>query len=243
MADSFPNAEEAFCDAFQNPDPTPKLLELISAHPRGQTITDLVSFYHEFVTKSPTQVNRLAGVMVEIKSSKGFTVVASDNVGNLAQQEIAPVLATELADYLGGFLAEAKDTFVTPSNEYLIASLLSATSMIYGLCDSPAQAGAVAHGLQLKDRRHRDAPESKEVLVLGMCLQLLVAGSYLYGPTGTDTGKIDVLTALQDIKEEGIVKDANGQILLEATVRQAKDGFKADVKDKDAWNILFPQEA
>ncbi|KAF8966796.1 hypothetical protein BDZ97DRAFT_1756386 [Flammula alnicola] len=213
MADSFPNAENAFRDAFNHPDPTPKLLELIKAHPQLPTITDLVSVYMGLVAVCPTQIDKFAGALVKLQSSTETTVAATDDFGNRAQRQIAPVLIRELAGFHGGNLAVVEDH----------------------------SAGAVAHGLHFKDRCYRDAPASREVLVLGACLQLLVCGSYLYGPAGTDVGKDDVLAALEVIKEEGIVENTNGQRLLEVTIRQAKSGFKSDVDD--AWRILFPQEA
>ncbi len=48
-----------------------------------------------------------------------------------------------------------------------------------------------------------------------MPFQLLMSGSYLYGPTGTKVGIDDVLAALEKIKEKHIVKHPNGQRLLQ----------------------------
>jgi len=216
MAESFLNAESAFRDAFNQPNPTPKLLELIRAHPQLPTITHLVSVYMELAAECPIHIDKFARALVDLQTTSEVTIAAYDAFGNPAQQNIAPLLNRELAGFHSGDLVAAEDTSITTSNDYLVASLLSATSMKYRLCDSPAQAGAVVHGLHFKDRRYRDdAPASREILLLGACLQLLVAGSYLYGPTGTDAGKVDVLKALQDIQSEGIVKSQNGQRLLE----------------------------
>ena len=122
----------------------------------------------------------------------------------------------ELADLLSGNLANDIDTSVTPSNEYLIASLLSAASRKHCLGESTAQVGSVLRGLYYSDRKHGDAdPATFQVLVLGACLQLLASGSYLYGPKGIHFGKIDVLSALEAAKKEGVVKHPNGQGLLE----------------------------
>lgn len=51
--------------------------------------------------------------------------------------------------------------------------------------------------------------------VLVACLQLLMSGSYLYGPTGTELGTDDVLATLEKIRESRVVKDPKGQRLLE----------------------------
>jgi len=217
MAESFLNAEDAFRDAFNQPNPTPKLLELIKEHPQLPTIIHLVSVYLQLVAECPIQIDKFARALVDLQATNDITIAAYDACGNPAQQNILPLLNRELAGFHSGDLGAAvEDTSITPSNDYFVASLLSATSMKYRLCDSPAQVGAVMHGLRVNDRRYRDdGLSSREVFVVGACLQLLVTGSYLYGPTGTDTTKVDVLTALQDIRAEGIVKSQNGQRLLE----------------------------
>lgn len=136
-----------------------------------------------------------------------------DNLGRLAQLDIEPILVRELADFLSGDLANDIDTSVTPSNDYLIASLLSAASRKHRLGESPAQVGSVLRGLYYSS--DGADPATFEVLVLGACLQLLASGSYLYGPKGIHFGKVDVLSALEAVKKESVVKDPNGQELLE----------------------------
>ncbi|KAM6496997.1 hypothetical protein JOM56_007470 [Amanita muscaria] len=127
------------------------------------------------------------------------------------------------------------------SSESLLTSSVAISSTKYRLCESPAQIGSVLCGLYYNDRKYGYADRATfEVRVLGACLQLLTSGSYLYGPEGIYAGKIDVLAALETIKKEDVVKNSNGQELLEATIQQAKLGFKLDVEN--AWNVLFPQE-
>jgi hypothetical protein len=214
MAGSFPNAENAFRGAFNQPDPTPKLLELIRANPELQTITDLVLVYMELVAESPTQIYKFAESLASVRQST-ITVAGYDRLGNPAQQNIGHVFNDVFVGFHSTDLNDVKDKSVTPSNEFLIASLISAISMKYRFCDSPAQVGGLTRGLQYDDESYGDDVSSREILVLGACLQLLVAGSYLYGPTGTDVGRVDVLGALERIKTADIVKGPNGQILLE----------------------------
>ena len=52
MTEAFPNAESAFRDAFNQPDPAPKLLELITAHPDVEAVADLILVYTELVGES-----------------------------------------------------------------------------------------------------------------------------------------------------------------------------------------------
>ena len=207
MTEAFPNAERAFRDAFNHPDPVPKLLELVTAHPDYPAILDLVVVYMELVGESPTQFDKFAGALVKLQHSKGITVAGCDAFGNPEQFEIAHALYDHLLGIHSGSLVVATDPSVTPTNQYLIDSLLSAISIKYRLCN--AHSPAVANGLDHKPKRYR------QVYVLGTCLQLLMSGSYLYGPAGTEVGTDDVLATLEKIKRSRVVKDANGQRLLE----------------------------
>lgn len=240
MAESSQNVESALLDAFKHPDPAPRLIELIRAHSQFPTIFYLISIYTELAAELPTQIDKFAQALAQVKTSK-VKIDTEDDFGKPAQLDIEPIFVSELADELSGDFVNVKDLSVTSSNEYLIASLLSATSRKYRLCESPAQIGSVLCGLYYNDRKYGYADRATfEVRVLGACLQLLTSGSYLYGPEGIYAGKIDVLAALETIKKEGVVKNPNGQELLEATIQQAKLGFKLDVEN--AWNVLFPRE-
>ena len=208
MTEAFPNAESAFRDAFNQPDPVPKLLELITAHPDVETITDLILVYAKLVGESPTQFDKFAAALVKLQHSKGITVAGVDRVGNRAQLEIAYAVSEQLHDIHASGLVGPSNTSVTPSNEYLIDSLLSAISIKYKLCDSHT-----AVDLHDLPKRYR------QVYILGACLQLLMSGSYLYGPTGTEVGSDDVLAALEKIKESRVVKDPDGRRLLEVSDR------------------------
>jgi len=63
MAESCPDGLDAIRDAFNLPDPTPQLLELIRAHPELPTIGDIVVFYLELVQQSPSQIEVLSSTL------------------------------------------------------------------------------------------------------------------------------------------------------------------------------------
>ena len=214
MDESFPGAENAFRDAFNLSDPTPKLLELIHTHPDVPTITDLVVIYMELVEQDPPQIHKLTAALVNLKNSKEITVAGCDRLGNPIQIQIADSLRMELYELLGSSLAGTEDTAVTPCNEYLIASLLSATVMKFGLCDSPAFPAAVERDLDYQNTS--GVVNTDEVSVLGTCLQLCISGSYLCGPEGLDDGH--VLSALEKIRKADILRHANGRRLLEVSL-------------------------
>lgn len=208
MAESFPNAENAFRD------PTPHLLELIWANPVLPTITDLVYVYMSLVAESPAQIYKYTEALASVRKSK-ITVGGGDRLCNPAQQNIGHAFNDVFVGFHSFDLDDVNDKSVTPSNEFLVASLISAVSMTCTFCDSPAQVGALLRGLHYDDENYGDDVSSREIRVLGACIQLLVAGSYLYGPRGTDVGRVDVLGALERIKAADIVKNPNGQQLLQ----------------------------
>jgi hypothetical protein len=210
--ESFPDAEYAFRYAFSISNPTPKLLQLIRAHPNVRTITILVIIYIELVEMDPTQLDKLTGALVDLKNSNE-TVAGYDRVGNPIQIQIADSLRVELHDLLRSELAGPEDGAVTPCNEYLIASLLSAMATKFGLSDSPAFPYAVVCGL---DYQSESDVETREVLVLGTCLQLSISGSYLCGPNGIDSDF--VLSGLRAIRNAHIMNHPRGRRLLEVSL-------------------------
>ncbi len=81
MGESFLDSLNAIRDAFNQPDPTQQLLELIRDHPELPTIGDIVVICLELVQQSPSQIDKLAGALVNLKGSTEITVAASDRLG------------------------------------------------------------------------------------------------------------------------------------------------------------------
>jgi len=206
--ESFPNARNVFEDAFNLPDPTPRLLELVRAHPELPTITDLLVIYMELVEKSPIQIDKLTGALANLKNSNDISIDGYDRIGN----PIAYTINNELEKIFGSRLDDLRDGSVVLSNEYLTTSLLSAAAMKYRLCDSIAFPYAVLRALEYQVETRFDVA-THEVLVLGACLQLSISGLYLCGLLRT--GPDRVLFGLERIKRAGLLSHPNGQQLLE----------------------------
>ncbi len=205
MTEPFPDALNVIRNAFDTKDPTSKLLELIRAHPELSTITVIVIIYIDLAQQSPSLVDELVDTLVNLKNTK-------ITVGRLSDPtEIAHALNWELDDYLDSELTSVEDASVSPSNEHLITSLISATTMKYSLCNTDVFLGAVNRGLHYE--RYSYDVAKREVLVLGACLQLSISGSYFRGQHGFDS--IDILNVLEKIKNVGVVKHPQGQRLLE----------------------------
>jgi hypothetical protein len=66
----------------------------------------------ELVEKSPTQIDRLAGALVNLKNSNEISVAAYDRPGNPIQIQIAHALKNEVEELLGSDFAAVKDASV-----------------------------------------------------------------------------------------------------------------------------------
>ena len=55
--------------AFNLPDPTPKLLELIHAEPTLSTINAIAIMYIDHAKQFPSQVDKLVGALANLKTS------------------------------------------------------------------------------------------------------------------------------------------------------------------------------
>jgi len=207
MTEAFPDSLNAIRDALNQADPTQQLLEIIRAHPELPTIGDIVVIYFELVEQSPSQVNKLTATLVNLKNSTEIAIATYDRLGKPEQIPIALALDLELHELLSSELVFNAGP-ITPSNELLIASLLSAVATKHSLCHSNALSSAVRRGLYYD----RYDVAAHQVLVLGACLQLSMNGSYFCGPNGFDT--CQVLCALERIKTAGVVKHPDGQRLL-----------------------------
>ena len=199
MTEAFPDSFNTIRDALNQADPTQQLVEVIRAHPERPTIGDIVIIYFELVEQSPSQVNKLTATLVNLKTSTEIAIATYDRLGKFVQISIALALDLELHELLTSELAFNAGP-ITPSNELLIASLLSAVTTKHSLCHSSNLSTAVRRGLYY-DRYASVA--SHQVLVLGACLQLSMNGSYFCGPN-----------ALERIRSVGVVKHPGGQRLL-----------------------------
>jgi len=147
MTEAFPNAESTFQGVFNQPDPAPKLLELITAHLEVEAIIDLVLVYME-LGKSPTQFNKFTAALVKLQSStfKGdHCRQCFDRLGNPAQLEISSFMPFAINSMK--FRPAALSGRVIPLQQI---SLLSAISIEYRLCDT--HSAAVPHDLHHKPK-------------------------------------------------------------------------------------------
>ena len=94
--EAIPDLTNAAQEAFNIPDPTPQLLELIHAHPHISTIQDIVIVCYELILQSPSQVNELAGVLVNHLQTTTITITAYDRLRKPIRARIDWVLNEQL---------------------------------------------------------------------------------------------------------------------------------------------------
>ena len=194
-------------DAFNLPDPTSKLLELIHAEPTLSTIDAIAIMYIDHANQFPSQVDKLIGAFANLKTS---TITFNDGRQQLS---ISQALNSVLHSLFSSDLACPTDGSVTPSNEYLSSSLLAAKTLKISLCPPHLLSGQVDCDLNYDNPENgRFDAATHQVRVLCACLLLSICGSHLLGQFGFDPSNI--LTILERIKNDGVVKDPHGQQLL-----------------------------
>lgn len=200
--------------AFNLPDPTSKLLELIHAEPTVSTIDAIAIIYIDHANQFPSQVDKLVRTLANLQTST-ITFNVDARYGKPTQLSISQAFEWELHSLFSS--AWPDDGSVTPSNKYLSTSLLAAKTVKIPLHFFHLLSDQVNCDLNY------DNPEdgyfdvaTHQVRVLSACLLLSICGSHLLGQFNFDPGNI--LTTLEKIKNVGVVKDAHGQQLLEVCI-------------------------
>jgi len=199
--------------AFNLPDPTPRLLELIHAMPTLSTINAIAIMYIDHANQFPSQVDKLVGALANLKTSK-ITFNADARHDKPTQLSISQALESELHSLFSSDLGCAEDGSVTSSNGHLSSSLLAAKTVKISLCLPSLVSGQVDWDLNYDNPENgRFDVATHQVRVLSACLLLSICGSHLLGQFNFDPS--DILTTLERIKNVGVVKDPHGQQLLE----------------------------
>ena len=129
-----------------------------------------------------------------------------------------------LAEFLGSRLHETqlhvpKETVIAASNPTLSAALFSASAIKNRLLYLEGDSGTYAfarQGLQLPDAREEQ--KRQEVVSLGTCLQLSVAGATMMEHwLSISDSQEAVVQALKDLKERGVVTTSGGLRLLDVS--------------------------
>jgi len=93
-------------------------------------------------------------------------------------------------------------------------------------------------GLQLPNADRELARD--EVVAIGSCLQLSVAGAAMMEQwLDSSDGQEAVFQALKGLKERGVITVPAGVRLLDKTIAIAEGTFSQTISPLEAWDILF----
>jgi hypothetical protein len=216
--EAFPNAEQLFCDAFALPDPAPKLLELIKAHPTYAAVMDLLVHYTVVVQENPSRANAFALALVAVRDSLEAPAIDNDST------VLAELISRKLADlHSRGFQSlddpQNDNKGLVPTNTFLLTSLLSGLSIKYDLTDSSDQYGNIWESVDANDNS-----STSEVWVIGACIQLLTSGSKIIKRSKQYIQSANqAATKLEFQKSKGTIKESNALQLLEVCRLLMKD--------------------
>ena len=211
--EAFPNAESVFHQAFASEDPAIRLLQLLNDHTTYPAVRDLISFYFDAVAKDTSLAQPLASALV--------TIGRSPDAPTYGRETLEVLLAKELAGTHFKYYDDDVHKDFGPTNAYLHDSLLSGLSLKLRLTAAADLYAAIIDGLEgwprsivdrLKGRRN-----CSEVMVVGSCIQLLLAGHAI---STTSAGSYrrspkKVAEKLKAQKKRGIVKDPHAIQVLD----------------------------
>jgi len=238
---------ERFKDIFKSPsDLGVELLSVIKSYPIHACAVALGTSVLSHTQASLQDVDR---VVVAVKNLLETDYVKSILVTSSSDGEVSDpfedVCCWTLGEFLSDLLHETqlhvpKQTVISASNPTLSAALFSASAIKNGLhCVTGSATYAFARqGLQLPKADEEE--ERKEVLALGVCLQLSVAGATMMKQwLGSSDSQEAVVLALKGLKERGVITTSGGLHLLDKTIEIAQGEFSQEISTIEAWGILF----
>lgn len=209
--------------SFKNPsDLRVELLSVIKSYP---THACAVALGRSVLKHTQASLQDIDSVVVAVKNLIEMDYVKSIMVTSDGEvsDPFEDVCSWTLGEFLSDLLHETqlhvpKQTVISASNPTLAAALFSASAIKNGLdCVTGSATYAFAReGLQLPEADEEE--ERKEVLALGVCLQLSVAGAMMMEQwLGSSDSQEAVVKALKGLKERGVVTTSGGLHLLDVS--------------------------
>jgi len=172
-----------FDDLFRNPSPelSAQIISTIKSNPGFASAEALASSLLSVVKENPKTSEALILPVAHILPATADIVINDEDAG-YNDDPFDRVFVIQLSGFLGDALHEtqlhaSKQTVVSLQNTVLAAALFSACAVKLELLNSSHIYAFTRQGLQLHDATIED--ERKEVVAIGACLQLLVAGNIM----------------------------------------------------------------
>ena len=213
--EAFPNAESLFHQAFASEDPALHLLQLLKDHTTYPAVRDLISYYFDAVAKDISLAQPLASALV--------TIGRSPDAPTYGRETLEVLLAKELAGTHFKYYDDDVHKEFSPTNAYLHDSLLSGLSFKFHLTAAADLYAAIIDGLEGWPRSIVDCLKGRricsEVMVVGSCIQLLLAGHAISAASAGSYRRSPkkVAEKLKAQKKRGIVKDPHAIQVLDVT--------------------------
>jgi hypothetical protein len=179
------------------------LLQLLNEYPTYPAARDLVIFYFDAVAKNPSRAYCLASALAKVG--------LSPDAPTYGRETLYALLAKELAGMHFKYYDEDDvHKEYSPTNMYLVDSLLSGLSLKFELTATTDSYAAIIDGL---DTRRG----CSEVMVVGTCIQLLLSGHAITTPYAGPYRKSPKIVAekLKAQKRRGVVKNLHAIHVLD----------------------------
>jgi hypothetical protein len=236
-----------FSTIFSNPpspkDLSPQIVSQVKANPNVACAEALATSLITTAKHSPQSSSILIHALIDALPST-TTIIITDEDAGYTNESFDAIFLSQLSDFLGNALHETqlhipKQGMVAPTNTVLASAVFSAEAAKHGLIPGRAVYSFARQGLQLPDAMFEE--DRKEIVAIGACLQLLIAGKVMVDKWLAASDGIEKITAaLESLKEKDVIKYPKAKELLQKTIDQSKTGFANPLHPVDVWKMLFP---
>ena len=170
-------AHNPLSDALQSNDLI-RLIQLVKDAPKWDTVYNISVALQRLSFEDPSKIDDYTTTLAALQKSPEVPKIVSNRNGKDEVDAFLDVFQRQIYNVITAVWGDRKVTAITPTNDYLVASILSGCAIRVGLCVSSAQIGEVTQGLQFPESEYRDhyKPKQYEVNAVGACIQVLAAG-------------------------------------------------------------------
>jgi len=158
------------------------IISIISANPVYDTVYQLSEAFIELSQKNPEKTEVFASVLLAARNSGNVSKINAGDPVDSAPEYVAfdGLLNRCLFNILSYVLQEPEA--IQPSNDYIIACVISGTVIRTGLSFSSVQIGEITRGLHFAETEYKLylVPEKYEINAVGACMHLVAAGKEVY---------------------------------------------------------------
>ncbi|KJA20273.1 hypothetical protein HYPSUDRAFT_203970 [Hypholoma sublateritium FD-334 SS-4] len=225
------------------------LIELVKEAPTWETVNNIIAAYPAVARVYPKMTLKIAETLCEAKKLaedlSGDLIALSDPDYPSDRLDLEYELQICVYDMLMNVLRVPTDnapleyTDITPKNDFIIAGMISGACHRIALCKSPEQRRPICEGFQFPGYIVDRNEQWSELYAIHACMALLVGGHRLYSTiTYFEPGKLAL--GLKRLVEKDVIKDSNGNKLLQLIIKQVEEQFETEIEVEEIWKTLFP---